>query len=521
MKQTSSAGRSSKRRPVSTIKRAAIYARVSTDMQAQEGESIPAQLDRLRRWAAENGYVVVAEYVDEGQSARTADRREFARMLQDAKAAPRPYDAILVVRWDRFARNVDDASMFKTLIRRQLGMELISISDPQLGGAIGTLMERILDVIAEFQSLLTAENVKNTMCYLAEGGRWLGKVPFGYALSGEGKLVPKEGEAEAVRWAFEQIALRQSSIQGIAAEFATGIRFPATLKYKWSQQAIRQILRNPVYIGTVSWNKRYTQIANVNGRSQKLRGFRDPSEWITIEDAHEPIISKQLWHDAQRVMDEIGARYADRKSNPPWLFQGLVRCARCDSKFTWYHPHDTRPKVSCQRYFRMRNSPSRCLPWNWIRPAELQAAVIQEMRALVDGNYEVEAVEIVSPQRQQARRSLESAIAANRERLRRLLDGYEAGLYTLDEVKERRQALDAEYARLISTPASQSNGASSEEEIETLRQRVAEALAVLEDESVSVETRNVIATGIIDRITVDRENATIAIRWRLGDYGDG
>lgn len=75
-------------------------------------------------------------------------------MLQEAKAQPKPYDANLIWEWDRFARNVCDASIFKSIIRRQLGMELISISDPQMDEAVSTLMEWILDLIAEFQSLL-------------------------------------------------------------------------------------------------------------------------------------------------------------------------------------------------------------------------------------------------------------------------------------------------------------------------------------------------------------------------------
>lgn len=496
-------------------KRAAIYARVSTEMQASEGESIPAQVDRLHRWARENGYIVVAEYIDEGQSARTSDRKEFARMLQEAKAQPKPYDAILVWKWDRFARNVDDASIFKSLIRRQIGMELNSISDPQMGGAVGTLMERILDVIAEFQSLLTAENVKNTMSFLAEGGRWLGKRPFGYDLQ-DGKLVPKADEAEAVRWAFDQIAKRQSSMLSIADVFAVGAQFPATLKYKWSQQAIRQILRNPAYLGQVVWNKRSTQVTSMSGVSQKIRSMRDEAEWITVEKAHEPIIDEETWRDAQHVLDEIGAKYT-RTPKGAWLFHGLVRCARCDSKFSYYHPNDrTLPKLVCNRYFRMRTDPRSCKPMNWMRPADLKTIVLHAMRALIGGE-ELDALDIVSPRRQTAKQTTASAATANRQRLQRLLDGYEAGIYSLDEVKERRQAIDAEYARL--TAPQQENGAAQdtrEAEIALLRERVADVLGLLENREIGIQSKNGLLSLIIDRITVDREANTVSIRWRVG-----
>lgn len=506
--------RSQAGRTQARLKRAALYIRVSTGMQAEEGDSLAAQQNLLNRWAREHGYQVVAEYVDAGGSARTADRREFARMLQDAKADPRPFDAILVTKWDRFARNMDDASMYKALIRRRLGIELLSVTQPLPDGAVGVLMERILDIIAEFQSLITAEHVHHTMSYLAEGGRWLGKRPFGYDLTDEGKLVPNEAEAEAVRWAFDQVARRQASVNAIAEAFATGSPFPATLArgYKWSPQAVRQMLRNEVYIGVAVWNRRYTDVVWDEGRSRKVRGFRSQEDWIRVENAHPAIVDQAAFEAVQRVLDEVGAKYA-RTPKGDYLFRGLVECAHCGHKFSWYAPDNgSRPKLVCSQYFRIPSAA--CRPMNAVRPEDLEAAVLAAADRILAGQA-VDA-EIVTSRRQD-QSSLEAAIAQNRQRLQRLMDAYEAGVYTLEDFRTRRAAIDEEYARLQEEARAAAAGTSRAELLAALKDRLADAMATLRDPELSVTLKNAVLAQVIDRIIVDRESKNLRIRWRI-DY---
>lgn len=494
-------------------KRAVLYIRVSTDMQAQEGESLSAQSDRLRKWAKEHGYVVVGEYVDAGESARVADRREFTRMLQDAKQEPRPFDAILVWKWDRFARNMDDATIFKSLLRRQLGIELISIGDPNLGGAVGTLVERMMDVIAEFQSLLTAEHVKNTMSFLAENGRWLGKVPFGYKLE-NGKLMPHEEEAEAVRWAFDQVRRRQIAIFSLAEIFAQGSQFPCTVKrgYKWSPQAIRNMLRNPVYVGRVIWNRRYMTITSIGGVSKKRQGFRDESEWIVVENAHPPIIDRGTFEEVQRVLHEIGAKYA-RTPLGDYLYRGLVKCARCGHNLVYYAPKKGLPKLVCSQYFRI--PAMKCYPMNAIRPEELEQIVLRSMEEILQRD-EVPELDIAVSSSRNPAQSIELAIEHNRQRLRRLMDAYESGAYTIEEFKSRRQEIDLEYERLQEALRQRTQ----EEEdqaalVAALRAKVADVLAVMRGEEATVAQKNAALASVIDHIVVDKQSGSVRIRWRL------
>ena len=105
------------------------YARVSSERQAEKDLSIPSQLKALRRYASERGWEVVAEYVDEAESARTANRPKFKEMVTAVRRKSKPFDAILVWKLSRFARNREDSIIYKSLLRKH-GVQVTSINEP-------------------------------------------------------------------------------------------------------------------------------------------------------------------------------------------------------------------------------------------------------------------------------------------------------------------------------------------------------------------------------------------------------
>ena len=104
-----------------------IYARVSTDEQAERDLSIPFQLERCRYHAQGKGWAVVKEFVDAGESARTDKRPEFQKMI--AQARSKAFDIILVHKFDRFARNDYDFIIYEKELE-DLGITVESISEP-------------------------------------------------------------------------------------------------------------------------------------------------------------------------------------------------------------------------------------------------------------------------------------------------------------------------------------------------------------------------------------------------------
>src|SRR3954452_2596259 len=136
-------------------RRAVIYLRVSTNKQADkdidpEGYSLPAQREACYRKAEQLGAEVVDEYMDRGESAKTADRPQFKAMLARIDA-DRDIDYVILDKVNRFARNRrDDANILFEL--RKWGCQLVSVKENVDETPAGTLMHGILATIAEYES---------------------------------------------------------------------------------------------------------------------------------------------------------------------------------------------------------------------------------------------------------------------------------------------------------------------------------------------------------------------------------
>ncbi len=159
--------------------RVAIYARASSERQDID-LSISAQLKALKEYAVRNGHIVVKEYVDEAESGRSIDRPGFKQMIATARQKPAPFEAILVWKLSRFARNREDSIIYKALLRRQ-GIQVISINEPLEDTPSGKLLEGIIEVIDEFYSTNLAQDVLRGM--RENAGRGFcngGRAPYGY-----------------------------------------------------------------------------------------------------------------------------------------------------------------------------------------------------------------------------------------------------------------------------------------------------------------------------------------------------
>ena len=158
------------------------YCRVSSEEQAQKDISIPAQRKLLNRWVEERSdHRVIAEFVDEGQSAYApADKRPgFCEMVSYCRK--HRVDAILVHKLDRFSRNREESILFKSLLRKH-GVSIRSITenfDPETPQ--GFLYEGMIEVINQFYSMNLATETLKGMRENAERGHVNGgRIPFGY-----------------------------------------------------------------------------------------------------------------------------------------------------------------------------------------------------------------------------------------------------------------------------------------------------------------------------------------------------
>jgi site-specific DNA recombinase len=272
--------------------RAVLYLRVSTKEQAErggetEGFSIPAQRDACTRKAAVLDAIVVEQFVDRGESARSSRRPELQRML--SFVAEEQVDYVIVHKIDRLARSrVDDVEI--NLALRKAGATLVSCTENIDETPSGVLLHGIMSSIAEFYSRNLANEVNKGLIQKAKSGGTPTKTPLGYLNvrrhedGREIRTVKTDPErAPLVVWAFKTYATGEWTVRTLLAEVTKrGLLSKPTPKRAERPitiSAFHHMLKNPYYIGIV-----------------RYRG-------VDYAGKHEPIIDKQTFDEVQRVLE--------------------------------------------------------------------------------------------------------------------------------------------------------------------------------------------------------------------------
>ena len=267
------------------------YCRVSTKEQARtgggaEGYSIPAQRDACRAKATGMGVVLEPqyEYVDAGESGRSADRDELQRMLSDIKTVKPDY--VFVHKIDRLARNRADDIAINLMLKKH-GVTLISCTENIDDTPSGRLLYGLLAEIAQFYSGNLALEVNKGMVRKAEEGGTPFRAPLGYLNRRETRgsiefsWVELDVErADIIRWCLEQYATGEWSAIDLTLEAAakgltsrpTGTRPAQPI----SLTTMYHMLQNPYYMGVVSY-----QGIHYEGKHQPLV---EPDVWLAIQD---------------------------------------------------------------------------------------------------------------------------------------------------------------------------------------------------------------------------------------------
>lgn len=320
----------------SKIRRVVLYARVSSDQQAEKETPIEGQLVNLREYAQKEGWDVVGEFVDRGRSGRSDRRPEFQRMIAYAKETPRPFDAVLVWKFNRFGRNTDDLAIYRSILRKKCGIDLISMNEPIEDGHIGKLIECMLAAIDEFFSANLAGDCFRGMEVTArQGYRVGGNVPIGY--HSEKKIIGTTSKATLVLddvYAPVIQRIFQMYLSGIGTkDAAKTLNTEGVLAPKgkpWTAQKINYILRNEVYVGVLAWNR---MTRDHEGRVVE----NAPEDVIRIEDAVPAIIDRETYDIVQARLDAANPRRPDAVHssalNSDYLLSGLLRC-RCGGAMT-------------------------------------------------------------------------------------------------------------------------------------------------------------------------------------------
>jgi len=305
------------------MNRYAAYVRVSSEEQVT-GYSIEAQKRAIESWITAQGGQLVKLYVEEGVSGKTTDRPAFIQMRQDARQ--HKFDALVVHKFDRFARNRTDALAVKSLLRHDYGIKVFSVSEPSedSDGPIGALIEGIMESVAEWYSRNLAAEVAKASKEKATQGFHNNKPPFGYKRLEkdfgykrlEKELVPDPEEVPGVMLAFEMYSAGQYGYADIA-RILNEHGYSSKSGRQFQKDTVREILRNPIYIGKVRYQEtRYN--------SDGSRNFLAPVEWHEGRSRHEAIVSTDLFDRCASVREERYGHHQPYSRYHPYVLRGLV-----------------------------------------------------------------------------------------------------------------------------------------------------------------------------------------------------
>ena len=302
----------------------ALYARVSSERQDVD-LSVSAQLRALRDYAKKNGYVVAREYVDEAESGRDADRRQFRIMLDEAGKPNAAFQEILVWKFSRFTRKREHAVAFKAMLRRR-GIRVTSITEHADDTPTGKLMEAIIESVDEFYSENLAQEVVRGMREAASRGYYMAPLaPFGYTrvkVSDGGRERPSLEIDPATAPVLQEVfalCLRGHDLKEICKRLNDqGVTLNGR---RWHRTTLHYILTNEVYTGTAVW-----------GRTSKVGKPVDP---VRVKAMWPALVSQETFDAVQQALrDRAPSVQAPAAMGSPFLLSGLLRCGVCGKTYT-------------------------------------------------------------------------------------------------------------------------------------------------------------------------------------------
>lgn len=413
--------------PSPGVRSVAIYCRVSTDEQAREGVSLDEQQERLKAYCRAMGWSdQVQVFVDDGFSAKNLDRPELNRLLHAVRNGM--VSRIMVTKLDRMSRRLLDLLNLIDLFQN-CEVSFVSISESfDTNTPSGRLTLQVLGAVAEFERERIRERVFENMYHAASTGKWLTQAPYGYDLINK-SLAINEKEAGVVKRVYQLYLNEGRGFYSIAKGLnEEGV--PSRQRKEWSIRAIKLMLTNPAYKGTLVWNRKDS--------SKSKRKDKDETEWVSVEDCLPVIIEKTMWERVQTRMGQTTV--APRAQTSPHLLGGLLRCGNCGSGMSIGFSGSPNKRYRVYRCSANKNNGT-CTSKQY-RADVVEGWFKEGLKQLVTDSTGILTIMARDTVVRSEREQLEQRASAARTRYKRKVEAYTAGLIELDDLNEEKARLD-------------------------------------------------------------------------------
>ncbi len=474
------------------MKKAAAYIRVSTDEQTEY--SPDSQLKAIRRYAENNDISLIEEYIyiDEGMSGRSAEKRPaFQKMIGTAKQKPKPFDVVLIWKFSRFARNREDSIVYKSMLRKQCGIEVISVSEQLSEDKTSVLIEALIEAMDEYYSLNLAEEVKRGMNEKFSRGGVISPPPFGYRAQ-EGMFIPDLEKAVTVQMIFDDFLSGMSTRQISCKLNAMGLR--SIKGNPFEGMTVEYILSNPVYAGML--RKR------IGDKNTSDRFYQCSNDVSVVNGTHIPLIDDETFSMVQEKLKQKKRNYPKYSRSEPadYMLKGLVHCDACGGSLVRQRASES---LQCHRYAK-----GLCGVSHGISLKKINEAVIDRLKN--DFGDSVFEVNIQPFKSKIDNKALLNAVENERKKLARIKNAYESGIDTLEEYRDNKVKIKQNLNELTKLLDAEKNVKSDK----FINGKFSCGMKILESSHISETLKNQIMRTIIERIVYVKSENSIQIWYR-------
>lgn len=473
------------------------YIRVSDER--QDEYSPDSQLKKIREYASKEGYIIPDEYVfyDDGISGRNVKKRDdFNRMIATAKEKNHPFEAIFVWKFSRFARNQEQAILYKNLLRKN-NVSVISVSEPIPEGHFGTLIERIIEWMDEFYSINLGVEVSRGMEEKVSRGEPICYPPFGYYMKDK-KWLTHENESPIVLEVFQRFADGEGT-RAIAVDLGNrGIRTKhgGMPENRW----ITYMLNNPAYIGKIRRSPTGTRAISK----------RNNNEDISIVDGqHEAIVPIELWDKVQERLKKIKAtypKYAKRDQPTDYMFKGIIRCSACGSTMAMSSVTSGKNRLrtlQCCNYAK-----GSCKVSHSVTVSKVEKALIEGLEQLIE-TKQFKITPKAPKKTEAASVDYDKLIAIEERKLERAKQAFLAEIDTIEQYANNKKEITERINSLIAKR--DEDEPKTEIDLDVYAKKTSEIVDFIKRPDVTEKAKNEALRTIIEKIVYEKANNNLAL----------
>ncbi len=310
------------------MKNVIVYCRVSSKEQAENGSGLITQEKECREFIRREQLNLVKEpFIEEGESAKTANRTQLQKMLHYIATHKGEIDTLVIHKIDRLSRNVYDYQSIREALAR-FGVSIHSVTEPIEETPVGRFIENTMSNIAQLDNDIRGERARSGTMEALKQGRWVYAAPYGYIQTGgrgKANLITDKDKSSIVKKIFQYLAEGGHTIED-ARRYAFKLGMKDNKGKMYNKASFHRLVRRPIYKGFI----------NIPNMDLYTRG------------TFEPIVEPKLFDLVQDIID--GKNHNPpvyRKIHPDFPLRGTILCPKCNRKMTANWSRKKYPYYKC------------------------------------------------------------------------------------------------------------------------------------------------------------------------------